>query len=233
MSRDRDGFSSFRISRAGRSAAFGVALPAAGQRSLDRCGGARARRRTPRSGRPAAPGAAPGRRPAAARPRRGSASVSLCGAARPGPGRHQPFQPGAFQRGGRLVVRRPGIPERRGGRGDRGAVRLDLPHHLVFDLHHVAGVEELAGQERRIASPARGAGSGSAPRPARPPWDPVCPLAWPCRLLITDDVRKILPDMDTGCTHLRPRVARFRRKSMDKHASGPPGQPAAGRASAA
>ena len=30
-----DGFSSFRISRAGRSAAFKVALPAAGQRALD------------------------------------------------------------------------------------------------------------------------------------------------------------------------------------------------------
>ena len=56
-----------------------------------------------------------------------------------------------LQGGGCLVVGGPGVPERRGGLGDRGTVGLDPPHHLVFDLHQVAGVEELAGQECLVA----------------------------------------------------------------------------------
>ena len=43
-----------------------------------------------------------------------------------------------------------GVPERRGGLGDRGAARPHLAHHLVLDLHRVPGVEEVAGQELRI-----------------------------------------------------------------------------------
>jgi len=73
--------------------------------------------------------------------------------ARPGPGRHQSFQPGSLQRGGCLVVRGPGVPERRRGGGDRHLVHGDGAHHLVLDLDRVAGVEELPGQERRIGHP--------------------------------------------------------------------------------
>ena len=74
----------------------------------------------------------------------------LVAAAGPGPGRHQPVQAGLGQGGGGLVVRRPGVPERRRGRGDRRAVHRDAAHHLVLDLHRVAGVEELLGQERLV-----------------------------------------------------------------------------------
>ena len=110
----------------------------------------------------------------------------LAGAARPGPGGHQPFQPGGLQRGGRGVVRGAGVAERRGGLGDRGAAGPDLAHHLVLDLHRVPGVEEVAGQELRVGhllrvrvqAARRGQRRLLGVRPAL--------LAWPCRLLITD-----------------------------------------------
>ena len=168
----------------GQVSGFWSGAPGGGPALARPSGGARARRRRPRSVRPAAPGAGRGRRPAAARPRRRISLGELVAAARPGPGRHQPFQPGALQRGGRLVVRRPGVPERRRGLGDRGAVRPDLPHHLVFDLHRVAGVEELAGQELRV-----GHLLGVRVQAARPGQRGLLGvrsalLAWPCRLPI-------------------------------------------------
>jgi hypothetical protein len=35
-------------------------------------------------------------------------------------------------------------------RGDRRAVHRDAAHHLVLDLHRVAGVEEFLGKERLV-----------------------------------------------------------------------------------
>ena len=117
----------------------------------------------------------------------------LAGAARPGPGGHQPFQPGGLQRGGRGVVGRPGVAERRGGLGDRGSARLDLAHHLVLDLHRVPGVEEVAAQELRVGHLLRV--RVQAPCGGQRRLLGVLPalLRRPCRLLIPITVRMILP----------------------------------------
>ena len=70
----------------------------------------------------------------------------------PRPGRDQRRQPPGIDRGGGLVVRRPGEPEHRRRRCHRLALGPHAAHHLVLDLHQVAGVEELrAGGERLIS----------------------------------------------------------------------------------
>ena len=68
-------------------------------------------------------------------------------AAGPGLGRHQPTQPLAVHPRGGLIVRRPGELERSRRGRDRRAVDPHPPHHLVFDLHEIAGIEELRGRE--------------------------------------------------------------------------------------
>jgi hypothetical protein len=73
--------------------------------------------------------------------------VSLWPPRGPGLAGTRPSSPGNGQRGGCLVVRRLGVPERCRGGGDRCAVHADAAHHLVLDLHRVAGVEEPLGQE--------------------------------------------------------------------------------------
>ena len=113
--------------------------------------------------------------------------MSLLGAARPGPGGHQPFQPRGLQRRGRGVVRGAGVAERRGGLGDRGAAGLDLAHHLVFDLHRVPGVEEVAGQELRVGHLLRVRVQAARPGQRGLLGVRSGPPAWPCRLLILID----------------------------------------------
>ena len=87
---------------------------------------------------------------------------------RPGPGRHQTGQAGRVHRGGRLIERRTGEPERGGRPAHRLPVHPDLPHHLVLDLHQIPRIEELRRRERGIADLDPVAGSDSAP-PATPP----------------------------------------------------------------
>jgi hypothetical protein len=128
---------------------LGVALPVAGQRALDAAGvRAHAEGVLDRAGQPRRPQLRVGGQLLLGP--RADLVGELVAAARPGPGGGQAFQPRRLQRGGRGVVRGPGVPERRGGLGDRGAAGPDLAHHLVLDLHRVAGVEELAGQELRV-----------------------------------------------------------------------------------
>ena len=77
-------------------------------------------------------------------------SVSLLAPRGPGRAGTSPSSPEDSSAAAARVVRGAGVPERRGGRGDRGAAGLDLAHHLVLDLHRVPGVEEVAGQELRV-----------------------------------------------------------------------------------
>ena len=74
----------------------------------------------------------------------------LVGAARPGPGGHQPFQPRRFQRGGRGVYAGQKYPNAAAASVTGAPRALDLAHHLVLDLHRVPGVEEVAAQELRV-----------------------------------------------------------------------------------
>ena len=141
--------SSFLGSWADESAAFGLLFPVAGQRPLDRAGvHAHAEAGLDRLHQI---------RRAQTRVRgqlvvgeRAHLVGELVSPARSGFAGHQPVQPLLVERGGGLVVGGAGIPERRGGRGDRVAVHPHPPHHLVLDLHRVAGVEELLRTERLV-----------------------------------------------------------------------------------
>ena len=162
---------------------FWSAAPGGGPALARPTGGARARRRPPRSG-----------------PHLGWAQAGvgghlflgpgedllgeLVGAVRPGPGRHQSLQAGGLQRRGRRVVRRPGVAERCCRLGDRGAAGPDLPYHLVLDLHRVrASKKSLArnsgsvtcsgcGFRQRVSASAASLGSGLLCRLAMPPPHP-------------------------------------------------------------
>ena len=215
-SRDRDGSSSF-LAGAGRSAAFGVALPAAGQRSLDRAGvHAHAEGLLDRSGSWA------GRRPGPAELLLGPGEDflgELAGPARPGPRGHKPVQPGGLQCGGRGVVRGAGVAERRGGLGDRGAQALTLRtiSYLTCTASR-ASKKSLApnsgsvtcsgcGFRQRAPASAASLGSGLVSRLAMP-------------LLIIIAVRKILPDMDIVRALMSQRVASFFRNFQARMPTG-------------
>ena len=139
-----DGCFSLPGARADRSAAFGVAFPVPGQRSLDGPGvRAHAEVRLDRPGQGGWPQCGVGgqRLLGLGQDLRGE----LVRPARPGPGRHEPFQSGSGQRGGCLVVRGPGVPERGGG-GDR---------HLVRTISYLTWITSRASKN----SPARNAAS--------------------------------------------------------------------------
>jgi hypothetical protein len=72
-------------------------------------------------------------------------------AAWPRPLRHERRQPALIERRLRGIERLAREAERISRARDLLTLQTHAADHLVLDLHHVAGVEELAGQERRIA----------------------------------------------------------------------------------
>ena len=162
---------------------FGVALPVAGQRSLDRAGvhahteGLLDPVRQLRRAQTGAGGQlflGPGE----------DLLGELVPAVRAGPGRYQPVQPGVFQRGCCLVVGGPGVAERRGRLGDRGAAGLTLRtiSYLTCTASR-ASKKSLArnsgsvtcsgcGFRQRASASAASFGSGMVRRLAMPPPHP-------------------------------------------------------------
>jgi len=63
---------------------------------------------------------------------------------------HQSRQPPALQGGLGLVEGGPRQTECRRAAADRLPVDAHPPHHLVLDLHEIAGVEEVGRGEERI-----------------------------------------------------------------------------------
>ena len=84
-----------------------------------------------------------------------------------------PASPPRVDRRGGLIERRAGEPERRRRAAHRLPVDPHPAHHLVLDLHQVAGVEELRASRTPRRAPPPAAGSGCARPAAPPPSDPV------------------------------------------------------------
>jgi hypothetical protein len=56
-----------------------------------------------------------------------------------------------FEGGVRLVERGTGKPKLESRPGNRPVVDMDLTEHLVLDLNHIVGVEEIAALEQWMA----------------------------------------------------------------------------------
>ena len=122
------------------------------------------------------------------------------------PRRDQRRQPAGVHRGGRLVVRRPGEPERRRRPAHRLALGPHPAHHLVLDLHQVPGVEELRPAGERLISHRLRPRVQAARLPQRRLLR-ICPGVVPCRLPESHECKKDYAGQDTPSpanTHVLP-----------------------------
>ena len=80
---------------------------------------------------------------------------------RPAPRRDELLQPAPVERLDDAEAGRPRDPEPRRRLREGGLAQPDHPDHLVADLEQVAGIEEVAGGEHRVADPFRRPVEGS------------------------------------------------------------------------
>jgi len=135
----------------------------------------------------------------APRPRsRWSACGRLWARTCPAPIRQVPIR----QRRGRLVIRRTGVSERGRDRGNRLAVDLHPPHHLVLDLHRRRGRRRTPRSRMPVAHPLRV--RIQTPRRAQRPHLRIL-HAFPAAMMpaIDEIVRKISPRSTDATTITR------------------------------